>query len=115
MNDRDDRLLSEAYNQVNEGIFDRMKARKGTFKQGVQNKVASAVGKGLSKFGNDESRFGRAMATDGQGAQDAAAEGGKDVEEQKAAGITPDFVRLSIGIENIDDLIEDLEQALNQL
>jgi O-acetylhomoserine (thiol)-lyase len=27
-------------------------------------------------------------------------------------GITPDMIRLSIGIEHIDDLIEDLDQAL---
>ncbi len=33
-------------------------------------------------------------------------------EELKAAGVTPDMVRLSIGIEHIDDIIEDLEQAL---
>ncbi len=33
-------------------------------------------------------------------------------EEQKASGITPDFIRLSIGIEHIDDIIEDLDQAL---
>lgn len=35
-----------------------------------------------------------------------------DAEEQKAAGITPDLVRLSIGIEGVDDLIDDLKQAL---
>jgi len=35
-----------------------------------------------------------------------------DPEAQKAAGITPDMVRLSIGIEGVDDLIDDLEQAL---
>ena len=34
------------------------------------------------------------------------------VEEQKAAGVTPDFVRLSIGIEHADDIIQDLDQAL---
>lgn len=34
-------------------------------------------------------------------------------EEQKATGVTPDFVRLSIGIEDIDDIIADIEQALN--
>ena len=28
------------------------------------------------------------------------------------AGITPDLVRLSVGIENIDDIIADIEQAL---
>ena len=32
--------------------------------------------------------------------------------ELEAAGVTEDTVRLSIGIEHIDDLIEDLEQAL---
>ncbi|MEP0765075.1 MAG: O-acetylhomoserine aminocarboxypropyltransferase/cysteine synthase [Fimbriimonadia bacterium] len=33
-------------------------------------------------------------------------------EEREAAGVTDDFVRLSIGTENVDDLREDLEQAL---
>ncbi|RME70106.1 MAG: O-acetylhomoserine aminocarboxypropyltransferase/cysteine synthase [Chloroflexi bacterium] len=33
-------------------------------------------------------------------------------EEQKLAGVTPDFVRLSIGIEDIDDILWDLDQAL---
>jgi len=32
--------------------------------------------------------------------------------EQIAAGVTPDFVRLSVGIEDIDDIIADLDQAL---
>lgn len=32
--------------------------------------------------------------------------------ELEAAGITPDMVRLSIGLEHPDDLIEDLDQAL---
>lgn len=35
-------------------------------------------------------------------------------EELAKAGVTLDTVRLSIGIEHIDDLIEDLEQALQQ-
>ena len=34
-------------------------------------------------------------------------------EELESAGVTPDMVRLSIGIEHIDDLIQDLEQALS--
>ena len=34
--------------------------------------------------------------------------------ELESAGVTPDMVRLSIGIEHIDDLINDLEQALSQ-
>jgi cystathionine beta-lyase/cystathionine gamma-synthase len=33
-------------------------------------------------------------------------------EARLAAGITPDLVRLSIGLEHVDDLIADLEQAL---
>jgi O-acetylhomoserine (thiol)-lyase len=32
--------------------------------------------------------------------------------EQLATGVTPDFIRLSIGIENIDDIIADIDQAL---
>ncbi|MBF0484341.1 MAG: homocysteine synthase [Candidatus Omnitrophica bacterium] len=35
-------------------------------------------------------------------------------EEQLATGVTPDFIRLSIGIEHIDDIIADIEQALNK-
>lgn len=34
--------------------------------------------------------------------------------ELRAVGITPDMIRLSIGIEHIDDLIEDLDQALSR-
>jgi O-acetylhomoserine (thiol)-lyase len=33
-------------------------------------------------------------------------------EEQRAAGVSPDFVRLSIGLEHRDDIIADLDQAL---
>ncbi len=33
-------------------------------------------------------------------------------EEQLATGVTPDFVRLSVGIESIDDILYDLDQAL---
>ncbi|ATW28023.1 homocysteine synthase [Candidatus Formimonas warabiya] len=35
-------------------------------------------------------------------------------EELRDAGVTPDMVRLSIGIEDADDLIYDLDQALNK-
>lgn len=34
-------------------------------------------------------------------------------EDQKIAGVTPDMIRLSIGIEDPDDIISDLDQALN--
>ncbi len=33
-------------------------------------------------------------------------------EEQRAAGVTPDFIRLSVGLEHIDDILDDIEQAL---
>jgi O-acetylhomoserine (thiol)-lyase len=36
-------------------------------------------------------------------------------EQQLAAGAGPDVVRLSVGIESIDDIIYDLEQALEQV
>ncbi|MDQ8209557.1 O-acetylhomoserine aminocarboxypropyltransferase/cysteine synthase [Coraliomargarita sp. SDUM461003] len=35
-----------------------------------------------------------------------------DEAQQIAAGVTPDFVRLSVGTENIEDLLVDLDQAL---
>jgi O-acetylhomoserine (thiol)-lyase len=35
-------------------------------------------------------------------------------EQQKAGGLTPDLVRLSIGLENIDDIKQDLEEAFAQ-
>ena len=33
-------------------------------------------------------------------------------EELAASGVTPELVRLSIGIENVEDIIEDIDQAL---
>lgn len=38
-----------------------------------------------------------------------------DEAAQKAAGITPGTVRISVGIENVDDLLNDLEQALARI
>jgi O-acetylhomoserine (thiol)-lyase len=35
-------------------------------------------------------------------------------EEQQATGVTPDFIRLSIGIEHIDDILADIDQALER-
>ena len=34
-------------------------------------------------------------------------------EEQHQAGVSPEMIRLSVGIEHIDDILADLEQALN--
>lgn len=36
-------------------------------------------------------------------------------EEQQATGVTPDFIRLSIGIEHIDDILADINQALEKI
>ena len=35
------------------------------------------------------------------------------LEKQKQAGITPELVRLSVGLKNIEDLITDLELGLS--
>ena len=35
-------------------------------------------------------------------------------EQQVTAGVSPDFVRLSVGLEDIDDILWDLDQALGQ-
>ena len=37
------------------------------------------------------------------------------VDEKLSSGVTPGYVRLSIGIEHIDDIIEDLDQALKKV
>ncbi len=35
-------------------------------------------------------------------------------EEQQKVGVTPEMIRLSVGIEHIDDIIDDLAQALDK-
>ena len=35
-------------------------------------------------------------------------------EQLREAGIAPDLIRLSVGIENVNDIIDDIEQALNK-
>ena len=35
------------------------------------------------------------------------------LDEQKSTGVTPDFIRLSIGTEDVTDIINDLKQALD--
>jgi O-acetylhomoserine (thiol)-lyase len=35
-------------------------------------------------------------------------------EEQEAAGVTADMVRLSVGTENVEDIVADLDQAIAQ-
>jgi O-acetylhomoserine (thiol)-lyase len=38
-----------------------------------------------------------------------------DEEQQASTGVTADFVRLSVGIEDAEDLLADLEQALGKV
>jgi len=35
-------------------------------------------------------------------------------EEQKATGVTPDYIRLSVGLEDPEDIKEDIDQALKK-
>ena len=35
--------------------------------------------------------------------------------ELEAAGVTPDLIRFSVGIENVDDIIADIQQALDNI
>jgi len=36
-------------------------------------------------------------------------------EEQAATGVTPDYIRLAVGLEDIEDIIADLDQALKEV
>lgn len=36
-------------------------------------------------------------------------------EEQLACGVSPDFIRFSVGLEDVDDIIADIDQALSKL
>ena len=36
-------------------------------------------------------------------------------EQLRQAGIAPDLIRLSVGLEDIDDIINDLRQALDKI
>jgi O-acetylhomoserine (thiol)-lyase len=38
-----------------------------------------------------------------------------NAEQQRSAGITPDMIRVSVGIEDIADLVADFDQALNRI
>ena len=36
-------------------------------------------------------------------------------EEQESTGVTPDLIRLSIGLEDVEDIIADIDQALDKV
>jgi O-acetylhomoserine (thiol)-lyase len=37
-----------------------------------------------------------------------------DVDQQRSAGVTPDMVRMSVGLEHIDDIVWDIDHALSK-
>jgi O-acetylhomoserine (thiol)-lyase len=37
-----------------------------------------------------------------------------DADQQIAAGVLPDMVRISVGLEHIDDILWDIDQALSK-
>ena len=37
-----------------------------------------------------------------------------DEAEQRAAGVPPEMIRLSVGLESVDDILWDLDQALEK-
>jgi hypothetical protein len=77
MNDKDQKLLEEAYTQIQEGFWDRMKAKSGTRLADLGNK---ALG-GVAKMAGQDSRLGQ-MAGQMQQA------GQMDVEEKRASQLT---------------------------
>jgi O-acetylhomoserine (thiol)-lyase len=36
-------------------------------------------------------------------------------EQLREAGVAPDLIRLSVGIEDVDDLLDDIRQALDRI
>ena len=36
-------------------------------------------------------------------------------EQLKEAGVAPDLIRLSVGIEDVEDILDDIKQALDQV
>ncbi len=76
---------------------------KGGFEAGVKFYDALKIFKRLVNIGDAKSLAAHPASTTHRQLTDA---------ELTAAGVTPDMIRLSIGIEHIDDILEDLEQAL---
>lgn len=76
---------------------------KGGFKTGVKVYDALKIFKRLVNIGDAKSLAAHPASTTHRQLNDA---------ELKAASVTPDMLRFCVGIENIDDLLEDLDQAL---
>lgn len=77
---------------------------KGGFESGVCFYDALKLFKRLVNIGDAKSLAAHPASTTHRQLSD---------EELVSAGVTPDMIRLCIGIEHIDDILEDLEQALS--
>jgi len=77
---------------------------KGGFEAGTKFYDALALFKRLVNIGDAKSLSCHPASTTHRQMSD---------EEQAAAGVTPEMIRLSVGIEHIDDILADLEQALS--
>lgn len=76
---------------------------KGGFEAGVKFYDALALFKRLVNIGDAKSLACHPASTTHRQ---------MSVEEQKEAGVSPEMIRLSVGIEHIDDILADLAQAL---
>ena len=76
---------------------------KGGFDAGVKFYDALKLFKRLVNIGDAKSLAAHPASTTHRQLSEA---------ELKAAGVTPDMIRICVGIENIDDIIADLDQAL---
>lgn len=76
---------------------------KGGFDAGVKFYDALEIFKRLVNIGDAKSLAAHPASTTHRQLSD---------DELKSAGVTPDMIRLCVGIEHIDDIISDLEQAL---
>ena len=77
---------------------------KGGFESGVRFYDALKLFKRLVNIGDAKSLAAHPASTTHRQLSE---------EELVSAGVTPDTIRLCIGIEHIDDILEDLEQALS--
>lgn len=97
MRDKDDKLMEEAFDQIQEGIFDRMKARGGTIGQKLGAKALS----GLGKVAGD-TRMGQALTQAGEA-------GKMDVQEQRASQL------MTVYKQKLDKLYADMENDANKV
>ena len=76
---------------------------KGGFDAGVKLYDALNIFKRLVNIGDAKSLAAHPASTTHRQLTD---------EELQSAGVTPDMIRICVGIEHIDDIIGDLEQAI---